>query len=146
MARLKGSWVVRTRPSLTVLIVLGGLTLVVVLAEVQLVLETMAAGGATVADTDRDLWQWRAMICQPDGVDADLAERAIAQVRTKKPLPAEGCQLAVSGGGPVFVDESAEYVDSLDGGGRRFDERQRAGADGRFQIRAAVRPNAVVVA
>jgi hypothetical protein len=50
--------------------------------------EAMAEGGATVADADRDLWQWRAMICQPDCVDADLAERATAQVSTKKPLPA----------------------------------------------------------
>jgi uncharacterized membrane protein len=45
MARLKASWVVRTRPSLTVPIVLGGLTLVVVLAEVQLVGAAFALAG-----------------------------------------------------------------------------------------------------
>jgi hypothetical protein len=47
----------------------------------------VAAGWATPADTNRDLWQWRAMISQPTAVDADLARRAIAQIRAKRPSP-----------------------------------------------------------
>jgi len=48
----------------------------------------IAAGRATAADTDRDMWQWRAMISQPAVVDDQLAQRAIAQFRAKRPSPA----------------------------------------------------------
>jgi hypothetical protein len=38
--------------------------------------------------TDRGTWQWRALISQPPGVDANLTIRAIAQTRAKRPSPA----------------------------------------------------------
>ena len=38
-----------------------------------------------MADTDRDAWRWRAMIMQPDPVDADLVAAAVAQARERKP-------------------------------------------------------------
>jgi len=37
---------------------------------------------------DRDDWQWRAMIAQPDPVDAEIVNRCVEQVRSSKNLPA----------------------------------------------------------
>jgi hypothetical protein len=54
----------------------------------QRLFAAVAAGTATAADTDRDRWHWRAMICQPAAVDADLAQRAIARTRAKRPSAA----------------------------------------------------------
>lgn len=56
--------------------------------EQRKLIEAIAAGTATAADTDRGLWQWRALISQPPGVDADLTIRAIAQTRAKRPSAA----------------------------------------------------------
>jgi hypothetical protein len=56
--------------------------------EQQKLVEAIAAGTATADGTDRDLWHWRALISQPPSVDADLARRAIAQVRAKRPSAA----------------------------------------------------------
>lgn len=56
--------------------------------EQQKLVEAIAAGTATAGGTDRDLWHWRALISQPPGVDADVAGRAIAQVRAKRPTAA----------------------------------------------------------
>jgi hypothetical protein len=50
--------------------------------------ETIAPGAGLLGDTDRDRWQWRAMICQPDGVTAELAQRAIARACGRKLLAA----------------------------------------------------------
>ena len=52
------------------------------------VVAAIAAGWTTAADTYRDGWHWRAMISQPAAVDADLAQRAIARIRARRPSPA----------------------------------------------------------
>lgn len=54
----------------------------------QDVVAAAARGQATMADSDRDRWQWRAMIVQPDPLDAPAAARAVEQARAKKSLPA----------------------------------------------------------
>jgi len=41
-----------------------------------------------MADSDRERWQWRALIAQPDPVDKSAVEQAIEQARAKKDLPA----------------------------------------------------------
>jgi hypothetical protein len=56
--------------------------------EQQRMLAAIAAGWTPPADTDRDGWHWRAMIAQPAAVDADVAQRAIAQIRARRPSPA----------------------------------------------------------
>ena len=53
----------------------------------QDVLRAVVRGEAIMADTDRDRWCWQAMIMQPDPVDAGVVERALADVRRKKPGP-----------------------------------------------------------
>lgn len=45
-------------------------------------------GAVDIVDGDRDQWQWRAMIVQPDPVDARAVARAVEQARAKKSLPA----------------------------------------------------------
>lgn len=85
----------------------------------QALVEAIAAGTATAADTDRSRWHWRALISQPSGVDADLVERAIAQTRAKRPSPAldrlrfeqwaEGRCAQVLHIGP-YADESSSIV------------------------------------
>jgi len=47
---------------------------------------TVAFDHAVIAD--RGQWRWRAMIVQPDPVDADLVTRIVAKVRAGKDLPA----------------------------------------------------------
>ena len=41
----------------------------------QHLVTAVAAGQATMADTDRDAWRWQAMIMQPDPVDAGWSRR-----------------------------------------------------------------------
>jgi hypothetical protein len=53
--------------------------------EQQALVEAVAAGTVSPDEMNRRGWRWRAMICQPSTVDADIAERAIAQVRAKRP-------------------------------------------------------------
>lgn len=49
----------------------------------------VAAGGATMADTDRSLWRWRAMIMQPAPVDDATVAAAVDRAAAKN-LPALG--------------------------------------------------------
>lgn len=51
----------------------------------QHLVTAVAAGQATMADTDRDAWRWQAMIMQPDPVDAGLVAAAVAQACERKP-------------------------------------------------------------
>lgn len=53
----------------------------------QHILTEVALGGASMADTDRSLWRWRAMIMQPEPIDEDAIERAVQRARAKR-LPA----------------------------------------------------------
>ena len=55
--------------------------------EQQDIVAAVALGRATMADTDRESWRWRAMIVQPYPIDADLVAGCVAQARTKKVLP-----------------------------------------------------------
>jgi hypothetical protein len=50
--------------------------------------EAVAAGEAAMGDGDRTRWLWRAMIMQPDPIDAEAVARAVDQARAKKSLPA----------------------------------------------------------
>jgi hypothetical protein len=52
------------------------------------IVEAVVAGTATLADTDRHRWAWRAMIVQPDPVDEATIDKAVGQARAKKPSPA----------------------------------------------------------
>jgi hypothetical protein len=54
----------------------------------QDVVAAVARGEATMADSDRELWQWQAMIMQPTPIDAATVTRAIDAARAKKDLPA----------------------------------------------------------
>ena len=45
--------------------------------------EDVARGGATMADTDRGAWRWEAMMAQGDPVDAVVVAEAVAQARGK---------------------------------------------------------------
>ena len=51
----------------------------------QHLVTAVAAGQATMADTDRDAWRWQAMIMQPDPVDAGLVAAAVAPACERKP-------------------------------------------------------------
>jgi hypothetical protein len=51
------------------------------------ILAAVALGTATMADTDRTQWQWRAMIVQPEPIDIGLIAQAVERARTKA-LPA----------------------------------------------------------
>ena len=53
----------------------------------QDILAKVALGQATMAGTDRDRWQWQAMIMQLDPIDADVVAEAVTQAREKKPGP-----------------------------------------------------------
>jgi hypothetical protein len=53
----------------------------------QDIVAAVASGQATMADTDRDLWRWQAMIMQPAPIDADVVGRALAQALRNKPAP-----------------------------------------------------------
>ena len=49
----------------------------------QALVEAVARGQGSMADTDRDRWRWQAMIMQPEPIDAALVAEAMAQARTK---------------------------------------------------------------
>lgn len=49
----------------------------------QDVVRAVALGQATMADSDRGGWRWRAMIMQPDPVDGQTIERAVERARRK---------------------------------------------------------------
>lgn len=53
----------------------------------QDILAAVALGQATMDETDRDRWQWQAMIMQPEPIDAEVIDRALAAARARKPLP-----------------------------------------------------------
>jgi hypothetical protein len=53
----------------------------------QDMLAAVALGEATMANTDRDRWRWQAMIMQPEPIDDEIIDRALAAARAKKPLP-----------------------------------------------------------
>ncbi|HEX7443569.1 MAG TPA: hypothetical protein VF320_06765, partial [Acidimicrobiales bacterium] len=50
-------------------------------AEAQDTMERIAAGRATMEESDRDQWRWRAMIVQLDPIDEAVITRAIAEAR-----------------------------------------------------------------
>ena len=54
----------------------------------QAIVEAVALGRASMAQTDRSGWRWRAMIVQPDPIDAATVAQAIEQARAKTSLPA----------------------------------------------------------
>jgi hypothetical protein len=47
-------------------------------------LTAVARGKATMADTNRDLWRWRALMMQPAPIDETLVQRAVEQGRKKE--------------------------------------------------------------
>jgi hypothetical protein len=47
------------------------------------VVEAVTRGEAAMAPTERDRWCWRAMIVQPDPIDAAVVAEAMAQARTR---------------------------------------------------------------
>ena len=47
----------------------------------------VATGEATMAETDRSSWRWRAMIMQPEPIDAAIVARAVEESRPKQ-IPA----------------------------------------------------------
>lgn len=51
--------------------------------EQQDIVRAVALGGASMADTDRDTWRWRAMIMQPDPIDEHMVSRALEKARKK---------------------------------------------------------------
>ncbi len=53
----------------------------------QHIVTEVALGGASMADTDRGLWRWQAMIMQPEPIDEDAVARSIERAREKN-LPA----------------------------------------------------------
>jgi hypothetical protein len=54
----------------------------------QDVLAAVALGKATIADSDRRRWRWRAMVVQADPIDPVVITRTREDVRVKKDLPA----------------------------------------------------------
>ena len=54
----------------------------------QDIITAAALGQASIADTDRERWRWRAMIVQAEPIDADAVDRAVDQARAKQPSPA----------------------------------------------------------
>jgi hypothetical protein len=57
-------------------------------AQAQETLEKIAAGQASMTDSDRSQWRWRAMIMQLPPVDAMLIEQAVSAAEATKDLPA----------------------------------------------------------
>jgi len=54
----------------------------------QDIITAAALGQASIADTDRSRWRWRAMIVQPEPVGSDDIARAVERARVKQPSPA----------------------------------------------------------
>ncbi|HEY5248995.1 MAG TPA: hypothetical protein VIJ15_11180 [Dermatophilaceae bacterium] len=57
-------------------------------AGAQATMERIAAGKASMAESDRSQWHWRAMIMQLRPIDAAMIERSITEARAKKDLAA----------------------------------------------------------
>jgi len=55
-------------------------------AEAQATMARIAAGEATMDDSDRNQWRWRAMILQLPPIGAAVVEQAIADAKAKKAL------------------------------------------------------------
>jgi len=55
--------------------------------EAQAVMERLAAGEASIDESDRTRWRWRAMIMQLPTIDGAVIERAVADARARKPVP-----------------------------------------------------------
>ena len=55
-------------------------------ADSQATMERIAAGEASMQDSDRDQWHWRAMIMQLAPIDAVLIEQAITEAKAKKDI------------------------------------------------------------
>lgn len=47
------------------------------------IVTAVALGKATMADTDRDLWRWKALMMQPKPLDEEIVLRAVEQAREK---------------------------------------------------------------
>ncbi len=60
----------------------------VVGAEAQQAVERFASGAGLLADADPGSWRWRAMIAQLAPIDGAVIDRAIAEAKAKKGLPA----------------------------------------------------------
>jgi hypothetical protein len=54
----------------------------------QDIVTAVALGQAAMAETDFDLWRWRAMIVQPDPIDAAVMVSSIEEARAMKELTA----------------------------------------------------------
>jgi hypothetical protein len=57
-------------------------------AAAQATMRRIAAGEASMVDSDRDQWRWRAMIVQLPPIGPALTEQAITDARTKKGIAA----------------------------------------------------------
>jgi hypothetical protein len=55
-------------------------------ADAQATMERFAAGEASIGESDRDTWRWRAMILQLPPIDEDVIVAAVAEARTKKDI------------------------------------------------------------
>jgi len=57
-------------------------------AGAQATMERVAAGQAGMDESDRDQWQWRAMIMQLPPIDEVVIEQAVTEARTKRDIAA----------------------------------------------------------
>jgi len=55
-------------------------------ADAQATMERIAAGEASMQDSDRDQWHWRAMIVQLAPIDAAMIEQAVTEAKAKKDI------------------------------------------------------------
>lgn len=56
--------------------------------EAQAVMQRFAAGEASIDESDRNQWRWRAMIMQLPPIDGTVIDRAISDAMARKPMPA----------------------------------------------------------
>jgi len=55
-------------------------------ADAQATMERIAAGEASMQDSDRDQWHWRAMMMQLAPIDGAMIEQAITEAKAKKDI------------------------------------------------------------
>jgi hypothetical protein len=55
-------------------------------ADAQATMRRVASGEASMSESDRDQWRWRAMIMQLAPIDASVIGRAVIEVRAKKDI------------------------------------------------------------
>ena len=55
-------------------------------ADAQATMERIAAGAASMDESDRDQWHWRAMITQLAPIDTAVIEQAIIEAKAKKDI------------------------------------------------------------